>query len=196
MEYYRAEPLPLPRPFNSFRYSATKIMPICCLCKDGHNDFALCNAALPKSVIRPRASKSAQRCLFSSVQWLRFCRGERRCASRPSFRRLSVESIHPKQSASSTTSRYGRHTPSGFFLLRYIAIQQHFSLAACCSNHSLSCDRSLYTNRSTISIIFCFSCEVKEGFRQVAVAIRMFVQIVLMILIGGIEILQRQFLYY
>ena len=123
----------------------------------GHNFlymFAICNAARPRSVIRPRDSKSAQRCLFSSVQWLRFCRGERRCANRPSDRRFSVESIHPKQSDSSTTSMYGSHSPSGLFLPRYIAIQQHFSVAACCSNHALSCARSLYSNRSTISIIY------------------------------------------
>ena len=114
--------------------------------------FALCNAARPRSVIRPRASRSAQRCLFSSVQWLRFCRGERRCANRPSGKRFSVESIHPKQSASSTTSRYGRHSPSGFFFPRYIAIQQHCADAAFSSNHSRSCARSLYSNKSVISI--------------------------------------------
>lgn len=117
-----------------------------------HNS-ALCKAARPRSVIRPRDSKSAQRCLFSSVQWLRFCRGDRRCANRPSGRRLSVESIQPKHNDSSTTSKYGRHTPSGFFLPRYIAIQQHFWLAALRSNHSLSCARLLYSNKSTISIV-------------------------------------------
>ena len=37
-----------------------------------YRDVPLCKAALPRSVIRPRASKSAQRCRFSSVQWLRF----------------------------------------------------------------------------------------------------------------------------
>ena len=42
-------------------------------------------------------------CLFSSVQWLRFCRGERRCANRPSGRRLRVESM-----LSLFASKFGR----------------------------------------------------------------------------------------
>ena len=114
--------------------------------------FAFCNAVRPRSVISPRCSRSAQRCLFSSVQWLLFCRGDKRCANRPSPRRFKVESIQPKQSASSTTSRYGRQMPSGFVLPRYMAIQQHLSDAAWRSNHALNCARSPYSNKSTISI--------------------------------------------
>ena len=33
-------------------------------------------ASRPASVIKPRRSKSAHRCLFNSVQWLRFCRAK------------------------------------------------------------------------------------------------------------------------
>ena len=59
----------------------------------------------PAGVIRPRCSRSLMRARFRSVQWLFTRRGEIRCASRPSGIRLTVESIHPKHSASSTTAR-------------------------------------------------------------------------------------------
>lgn len=63
------------------------------------------NARRPASVISPRRSRSAQRAMFSAVQWLRGRRGDSRWARRPSGKRFSVESIQPKHNASSTTSR-------------------------------------------------------------------------------------------
>ena len=59
---------------------------------------------LPAVVIRPRCSRSAQRCRLRSVQWLFLRRGDNRCTNLPSAVFLRVESIQPKQSASSTTS--------------------------------------------------------------------------------------------
>ena len=83
----------------------------------------LFHSFLPASVIKPRFSRSAQRCLLSSVQWLPLRRGERRCTRRPSGRRFNVESIHPKHRASSTTSIYATASHSGRFV-RYITTQQ------------------------------------------------------------------------
>lgn len=62
------------------------------------------NTRFPASVIRPLSSRSLHLSMFSCVQWLLGRRGDRRCARRPSGSRLSVLSIQPKQSASSTTS--------------------------------------------------------------------------------------------
>ena len=115
---------------------------------------AIANALLPASVISPRASRSAQRCLLSSVQWLRLRRGDRRCASLPSGRRFSVESIQPKHNASSTTSIYGKQSPhSAGRFTRYMAIQHSLSEAACCSNHLRNCARWLNSSRFVISMI-------------------------------------------
>lgn len=44
-------------------------------------------------------------------------------------------------------------------------------------------------------LLFCFSREVKQGFRQVAVPVGVLVQIILMVLVGRIKIAQRQFFY-
>ena len=114
-------------------------------------DHFIGKAARPASVISPRCSKSAQRCLFSSVQWLPLRRGDSRCAHRPSGSRLRVESIQPKHNASSTTSRYGMQSVRGIFV-RYIVTQHSFAVAWFAMNHSRSCPRSLYSNRSVISI--------------------------------------------
>lgn len=86
----------------------------------GYLLFECVNAILPASVIKPRCSSSRHRSRLRSVQWLFFLRGERRCASRPSGSRLQVESIHPKQSASSTTSTYGSASAIGSLPL-YVA---------------------------------------------------------------------------
>ena len=101
--------------------------------------------------MRPRCSKSAQRCRFNSVQWLPFRRGDSRCAHRPSGNRLTVLSIQPKHNASSTTSRYGMQSVRGIFV-RYIVTQHSFAVAWFAMNHSRSCARLLYSNRSVISI--------------------------------------------
>lgn len=53
-------------------------------------------AAWPASVILPAAISRWQRVMLRSVQWLRFCRGDSRWARRPSCRRFTVLSIHPK----------------------------------------------------------------------------------------------------
>ena len=109
----------------------------------------------PASVINPRASREAQRCLLSSVQWLRLRRGDKRCANLPSGRRFSVESIQPKHNASSTTSMYGRQSPlSAGRFTRYMAIQHSLSEAACCSNHLRNCARRLNSSRLVISISY------------------------------------------
>ena len=50
--------------------------------------LASVSAARPAGVISPRRSRSAQRCLFSSVQWLPFRRGESLWAHRPSGSRF------------------------------------------------------------------------------------------------------------
>lgn len=52
------------------------------------------SAARPASLIKPRSSRSWQRLMLSSAQWLRLQRGERRCTRRPSGNFLHVESIH------------------------------------------------------------------------------------------------------
>ena len=110
------------------------------------------SASLPASVMSPRRSRSAQRCLFSSVQWLFFRRGERRCALRPSGRRLSVLSIQPKHNASSTTCRYGMLSVRGI-LVRYIVTQHSFAVAWFWTNHSRNCLLSVNSNKSVISMI-------------------------------------------
>ncbi len=42
----------------------------------------------------------------------------------------------------------------------------------------------------------CFSCEVKQSFRQMAVAVGMLVQIVLVVFVRRVEVLQRLYLYH
>ena len=121
-------------------------------------------ACRPASVISPRASRAAQRCLLSSVQWLRLRRGERRCASLPSGRRFKVESIQPKHNASSTTSIYGKQAAeqSGR-LLRYMAIQHSFASSPCFSSQLRNWSRWVNSSKSVISIKDYF-CEVKSSF--------------------------------
>ena len=113
------------------------------------------NAFRPASFMSPRCSSSAQRCLFSSVQWLFFRLGESRCAFLPSGRRFIVLSIHPKHSASSTTCRYGIQSVRGI-LVRYIVTQHSFAVAWFFASHSLNCVRSVNSNNSVISI--CSAC--------------------------------------
>ena len=111
----------------------------------------LSNAILPESVISPRLSRSLHRSLFSSVQWLPLRLGDSLCASHPSGSFFSVESIHPKQSASSTMSMYGSVPSRGVFDLLQ-ATQQQRSERWFCSNHSLSCFRSVNDNRFVTSM--------------------------------------------
>ena len=66
--------------------------------------FAASIAARPASVMRPRLSMSAARWRLSRLQELLALRGVINCRPRWSSRRVAVESIHPKQIASSTTS--------------------------------------------------------------------------------------------
>ena len=116
--------------------------------------FAIANAFLPTSVINPRVSKSAHRCLLSSVQWLRLRRGERRCAKRPSGKRFKVESIQPKQSASSTTSIYGKQAAEqGGRLLRYMAIQHSFASSPWSNSQLRSWSRWVNSSRVVISMV-------------------------------------------
>ena len=108
-------------------------------------------AARPASVIKPRCSSSAQRCLFSSVQWLFFLRGVRRCAHRPSGKCLRVLSIQPKHRASSTTLRYGIQSVRGCFVR--LTVTQHSCIVAWFAiNHSRNCTRSVYSSRLLICI--------------------------------------------
>ena len=125
--------------------------------------FAIANAFLPASVINPRVSKSAHRCLLSSVQWLRLRRGDKRCASLPSGRRFSVESIQPKQSDSSTTSIYGKQAAGqGGRLLRYMAIQHSFASSPCSSSQLRNWSRRLNSSRLVIPMIEMYACKGKE----------------------------------
>ena len=127
----------------------------------------------PASVINPRCSRLRQRFLFRSVQWLPLRRGDSRCASRPSGNRFTVESIHPKHNASSTTSTYGI-TLQGGFLLRDVTTQHSLQVLWLDSNHSLNWAREVKSNRRVISIwklismiIFCkpFLCQRCELLR-------------------------------
>ncbi len=108
---------------------------------------------MPEAVISPVASSCLHRSLLSSVQWLPFRLGDSRCANRPSGSFLRVESIQPKHRASSTMSMYGSASGRGVFDLLQ-ATQQHFSERWFCTNHSLSCLRSVNVNRFVISILF------------------------------------------
>ena len=65
----------------------------------------------PASVISPSLSSRRTRSLFSSVQGLCFLRGVKRCMRTP-FTSVDTLSIHPKQRASSTASRYQKCLPS------------------------------------------------------------------------------------
>ena len=80
--------------------------------------YAISRARLPASVISPLSSRTMHLCLFNWVRWLLGRRGDNLCASLPSGSLFSVLSIHPKQSASSTTSMYGIAGHSGGHLLR------------------------------------------------------------------------------
>ena len=114
-------------------------------------DMFLFNASRPASVISPRDSRSLHLSLLSSVQWLFLRRGDNLWANLPSGSLLFVESIHPKQSASSTISRYGRQSWRGVLDLLQ-ATQQHFSERWFTLSHSLSWLRSVKVNRLVISI--------------------------------------------
>ena len=102
-------------------------------------------------VIRPLRSRSSQRCLLSYVQWLPRRRGDSLCAKRPSSKRFSVESIHPKHNASSTTSRYG-NTPSSGCFARDIITQHSRTVAWFISNQRRSSERWRHCKRFTISM--------------------------------------------
>jgi len=65
-------------------------------------DFAAAMAPRPAAVIRPRASISAARSRLSRVQELLRLRGVNSCKLRSSSKTVLVESIQPKQMASST----------------------------------------------------------------------------------------------
>ena len=119
---------------------------------DSHQEYTIATSSLapargtapdpqPAAVINPCSSSWRQRCLLSSVQWLPLRRGEIRCASLPSGSFLLVESIHPKQSASSTISRYGSAAHAGF-LLRYATTQQCLAEEWFSFSHSRSWERS------------------------------------------------------
>ncbi|MBQ3580859.1 MAG: hypothetical protein II975_07725 [Bacteroidales bacterium] len=100
-------------------------------------DYVTFKALRPASVIKPRDSRPLHRWRFSSVQWLPFRRGVSLCASLPSSSRFTVESIHPKQSASSTMSIYASVPAKGLFD-RLQATQQHRSVSWCPYSHSRS----------------------------------------------------------
>ena len=68
---------------------------------------------LPASVIRPSLSNLWQRSMLSWVQDEPLLRGLNLWTVRPSSSFFTVLSIHPKQRASSTASRYARFTSSG-----------------------------------------------------------------------------------
>ena len=70
--------------------------------------FAAAMARRPASVMRPRASISAARSRLSRVHELLGLRGVKSCRLRSSSRMVLVESIQPKQMASSTASGYGQ----------------------------------------------------------------------------------------
>ena len=109
-------------------------------------------ASLPAGVMSPRSSRSMHRSILSLVQWLFFLLGDSLWASLPSGSFFSVLSIHPKQSASSTTSIYGS-MPCGGVLLLLMTTQHSFSLEWFSFSHALSCDRSEYSNSVVISIV-------------------------------------------
>ena len=106
----------------------------------------------PASVISPWRSSSWQRRMLSSVQWLFLRRGDMRCASRPSDIFLTVESIHPKHSASKTTSTYGNAPAIAAFPL-WQATQHSRSRPWFSSSHLRNPLRSANVIRFTISII-------------------------------------------
>ena len=108
-------------------------------------------ACRPLSVISPRAMRSRQRCLFNSVQWLFLRRGERRWAHLPSGRRLSVLSIQPKQSASSTTSMYGIQSVRGV-LVRFVVTQQSLAVLWLSMSHWRNSARVEYSSKLVICI--------------------------------------------
>lgn len=109
-------------------------------------------ARLPASVISPLSSRAIHLSTFSCVQWLFGRRGERRCTNLPSARRFSVQSIHPKHRASSTTSMYGMASHSGH-LLRYVTTQQNFSLSWFSASHWRSSEREDRCNKFMTSIV-------------------------------------------
>lgn len=103
---------------------------------------------LPRSVISPSFSSLRQRSLFNSVQLLDFDRGLKRCNAMPSTF-FVVESIQPKQRASSTASRY--HSISfGGILPRFTAIQHSRSVAWLSASHLRNSLRSLMSSRFEI----------------------------------------------
>lgn len=113
-----------------------------------YSSFRLGQAFLPQSVISPSFSSLRQRSLFSSVQLLDFDRGLKRCSVMPSTF-FVVESIHPKQRASSTASRY--HSLSfGGILPRFTAIQHSRSVVWLSASHLRNSLRSLMSSRFEI----------------------------------------------
>ena len=90
-------------------------------------------AARPASVIRPSRSSRRQRSLLSSVHIPFLLRGPKRWSvTSPTV--FTVESIHPKHSASSTASRYYRAS-SGGVLPRFAYTQHSFSVALFAASH-------------------------------------------------------------
>ena len=114
--------------------------------------YAFSSARLPAGVMRPRSSRSLHRSMFSWVQWLFLRRGDSLCANLPSGSFFNVLSIHPKHSASSTTSIYGS-MPGGGVLLLLMTTQHSFSLEWFSCSHALSCERSEYSNSVVISMV-------------------------------------------
>lgn len=89
---------------------------------------------LPASVISPNRSSLLTRSLFNSVQRLFRFLGVKHCILLPSIS-LCRLSIHPKQSASSTASRYQKSL-SSTGRPRFTQTQHSFSLAWWASSHA------------------------------------------------------------
>ena len=89
---------------------------------------------LPASVISPNRSSRLTRSLFNSVQGLFRFLGVKHCILLPSIS-LCRLSIHPKQSASSTASRYQKCL-SSTGRPRFTSTQHSLSLAWWASSHA------------------------------------------------------------
>ena len=125
---------------------------------------------LPASVISPNRSSRLTRSLFNSVQGLFRFLGVKHCILLPSIS-LCRLSIHPKQSASSTASRYQKCL-SSTGRPRFTSTQHSLSLAWWASSHArnsllLAIQRMLCSSINSDLSVSQFGCKVnKKQFRN------------------------------
>lgn len=117
---------------------------------------------LPASVISPNRSSRLTRSLFNSVQGLFRFLGVKHCILLPSIS-LCRLSIHPKQSASSTASRYQKCL-SSTGRPRFTLTQHSLSLAWWASSHArnsllLAIQRMLCSSINSDLSVFSFQVQ-------------------------------------